>query len=129
MTTIKSYTDMEQSKKLAEFLPLESADMVLWNKEYKSVYAGPDAQKFMEGLKCRKLNYLPCWSLAALLNVLPQSIEFKCNNYYLRFMKDYVEYANDEVSITGRCLYTLGNNNLVDAVFEMIIKLHELKKL
>lgn len=27
MATIKSYTDLEQSKKLAEILPLESADM------------------------------------------------------------------------------------------------------
>ena len=27
MTTIKSYTDISQSKKLAEILPLESADM------------------------------------------------------------------------------------------------------
>ena len=27
MTTIKSYTDLQQSKKLAEILPLESADM------------------------------------------------------------------------------------------------------
>ena len=27
MATIKSYTDIEQSKKLAEILPLESADM------------------------------------------------------------------------------------------------------
>ena len=29
MATIKSYTDLEQSKKLAEILPLESADMFL----------------------------------------------------------------------------------------------------
>ena len=28
MATIKSYTDFEQSKKLAEILPLESADML-----------------------------------------------------------------------------------------------------
>jgi hypothetical protein len=27
MATIKSYTDIEQSKKLAEILPIESADM------------------------------------------------------------------------------------------------------
>lgn len=27
MATIKSYTDLEQSKKLAEILPIESADM------------------------------------------------------------------------------------------------------
>ena len=30
MATIKSYTDIEQSKKLAEMLPLESADMLFY---------------------------------------------------------------------------------------------------
>ena len=39
-------------------------------------------------------------------------------------MKEYVEYANDEISLTGRCLHTTGNNNLVDACYEMIEKLH-----
>jgi hypothetical protein len=36
MTTIKSYTDLEQSKKLAEVLPIDSADMYWWSssKEY-----------------------------------------------------------------------------------------------
>ena len=32
MTTIKSYTDIKQSRKLAEILPLESADMYWLNK-------------------------------------------------------------------------------------------------
>ena len=72
---------------------------------------------------------VPCWSLAALINILPKFIEFKGDNYYLRFMKEYVEYANDEVSITGRYLHTTGNDNLVDACYEMIIKLHELNLL
>ena len=40
-------------------------------------------------------------------------------------MKEYVEYANDEISITGRCLHTTGNNNLVDACTDIIIKLKE----
>ena len=31
MATIKSYTDIEQSKKLAEILPLESADWTILN--------------------------------------------------------------------------------------------------
>ena len=41
---MKAYTDLEQSKKLAEILPLESADMCFNDNE-------------------------PCWSLAALLSV------------------------------------------------------------
>ena len=68
---------------------------------------------------------IPCWSLAALINALPISIKFKDDEYYLRFMKEYVEYANDEISLTGRCLHTTGNDNLIDAAFEMILKLKE----
>lgn len=121
MATIKSYTDIEQSKKLAEILPLESADMYY---EYGAIT--PD---IMIGSKQDYRCYTMCWSLASLLNVLPESIEFKDDKYYLRFMKEYIEYANDEISITGRCLHTTGNNNLVDACYEMILKLHELNLL
>ena len=33
MAIIKSFTDLEQSRKLAEFLPLESADMMYHSVE------------------------------------------------------------------------------------------------
>ena len=120
MATIKSYADLQQSKKLAEILPLESADMG-W---YYSRNPQAARNQMWVGTKAQNAD-IPCWSLAALLSVLPLFIEFKGNKYYLRFMKDYVEYANDEISITGRCLHTTGNNNLIDACVDMILKLHE----
>ena len=120
MATIKSYADLQQSKKLAEILPLESADMG-W---YYSRNPQAARNQMWVGTKAQNAD-IPCWSLAALLSVLPLFIEFKGNKYYLRFMKDYVEYANDEISITGRCLHTIGNNNLIDACVDMILKLHE----
>ena len=120
MATIKAYTDIEQSRKLAEILPLESVDMNYWCGTQIRIGGHRTMDKDLD---------IPCWSLAALLGVLPQSIEFKGDKYYLRFMKDYVEYANDEISITSRCLHTTGNDNLVDACVEMIIKLHELNLL
>lgn len=142
MATIKSFTSIDQSKKLAEILPLESADG-FWKYHDKWCSEGdewegyedyPRAEPYLE--YTRKENEwkedksdIPCWSLAALLVVLPRFIEFKGDKYYLRFMKEYVEYANDEVSITGRCLHTTGNDNLVDACVEMIIKLHEFEML
>ena len=128
MATIKSYSDLQQSKKLAEFLPLESADMFHFIHEVDTVGFGykKEAAEFYSKTE---FEYLPCWSLASLLGVLPQFIEFKGDKYYLRFMKDYVEYANDEVSITGRCLHTTGNDNLVDACYEMIIRLNKLNLL
>lgn len=126
MATIKSFSDLEQSKKLAEILPLESADMeyMFLKKDNSMVGRVPFVKDGYEEPDCG-YNTVLCWSLAAMISTLPQSIEFKGNKYYLRFMKEYVEYANDEISITGRCLHTIGNDNLVDACVEMIIKLHE----
>lgn len=132
---MKAYTDLEQSRKLAEILPIESADM------YYPWYIEDDGDTIESGHRIttpyignfveHRINkmVLPCWSLAALLSVLPRFIKFKGDKYYLGFMKEYVEYANDEISITGRCLHTTGNDNLVDACYEMILKLHELKML
>ncbi len=130
MATIKSYTDLEQSKVLAKILPLESADM--WYQHTGiSIKDGSEKPIYFPMVirDCESDEDIPAWSLAALLGVLPQSIEFKGDKYYLRFMKDYVEYGNDEISITGRCLHTTGNDNLVDACYEMILKLHELNLL
>lgn len=131
MATIKSYTSLEQSKKLVEILPLESADMYWMHGKLDNVKQNP-TPNIIGNDHDEPLwdDYdIPCWSLAALISILPQFIEFKGDKYYLRFMKDYVEYSNDEVSITGRCLHTTGNNNLVDASYEMILKLHEHKML
>ena len=122
MTNGKAYTNLEQSKKLAKFLPLESADMRFC---FSHTLGGRITGHYPMIGREPSSGTIPCWSLAALINVLPKSIKFKDNKYYLRFMKDYVEYANDTFSITGRCLHTIGNNNLVDACYEMIIKLHE----
>ena len=63
---MKAYTDLEQSKKLAEILPIESADMY---------YAcGAIAPDIMTSCKQDYRGYTKCWSLAALLNVLPKNI-------------------------------------------------------
>ncbi len=145
MATIKSYTDIPQSRKLAEILPNKSADMYYQYVLPKSskIKHNPEIGNPVNALSWYNKGYtvsgkepitldeycVPCWSLAALISVLPWFIEFKDDKYYLSFMKDYVEYANDEISITGRCLHTTGNNNLVDACVEMIVKLNEQKLL
>ena len=40
MATIKSYSDLEQSLKLAEILPLESADMYYMETSYNNYTIG-----------------------------------------------------------------------------------------
>lgn len=63
---IKGYTDIEQSKTLAEILPIESAD--LWWNESKDY---PEFIKTYHEYLSVSIPPIPCWSLAALLNVLP----------------------------------------------------------
>ena len=122
MATIKSYTDLEQSKKLAEILPLESADMFYRNN-------GVDA-KLMWEHNAHKVKY-PCWSLAALLNIIPYAIHKSDNEFYkLGIDKGYNDYAiwysNNGLTING---LDVTSDNFVDACVEMILKLHELNLL
>ena len=124
MATIKSFTSLEQSKKLAEILPLESADMLYWAGEYIT-------HPYMEGQ--HKDEQIPIWSLAALLDVLPnnkhisttlsrggwriQPIEY-IDNWWCEYEDD--NYTKD---------FTVSADNPVDACVAMIIKLHELNLL
>jgi hypothetical protein len=67
MATIKSYTDIEQSRKLAKILPLESADMYYPNRiDIKYQGALPIEYKHGNPLLSQEI---AAWSLAALLGV------------------------------------------------------------
>lgn len=125
---MKSYTDIEQSKKLAEILPLEiieSADMdyipvVNIDGEYSINVNVWDNEHIIEE------GWIPCWSLAALLNIIPNSIYDNTDEYsQLEFSKTSVAYhdMNDGIKIGSI------KDNLIDAAYEMIVKLHEHKLL
>ena len=107
---MKSYTDLEQSKELAEFLPIDSADMFYRNN-------GVDA-KLMWEHNAHKVKY-PCWSLAALLDVLPfpQLSKDKLGSGKVGWM----------VSVyPDNCRYdSCWHDNPIDACVEMICWLHE----
>lgn len=129
MTTIKSYTDIEQSKKLAEILPLESADMdyipvVNLNGEYSLCVNEWDNDHIIEE------GWIPCWSLAALLSVLPDTINGTEGYCRLTIDKEGDAYNisyEDILSEESIILYT--EYSLIDACYEMIIHLHELNLL
>lgn len=71
MQYIKSYTDIEQSKKLAEFLPIESTDMYYWCADHY-----PKEDWIIEvGTPDNNYECICAWSLAALLNVLPKGTD------------------------------------------------------
>lgn len=119
---MKSYCDLSQCKVLMEFLPHESADMkwCFWKSEIDA----PKTPTFgysksaSEGYKDTEAVYLPCWSLAALLSVIKP---VNGNTYTLRGTLDggaTIEF--DEVT---NVMYQ--REEIIDAVYEMVIWLHE----
>ena len=124
MATIKSYTDIEQSKKLAEILPLESADAFYpWRelmKDYDSIYV-PEEMSISD-----LEEYDVCaWSLAALLDVLP-TIDDGFEPQLHRSLDKYRCTYEGEEDSSG--LWRVADNP-VDACVAMIEKLHELNLL
>lgn len=119
MATIKSYTSLEQSKKLAEILPLESADMYYDYDVQKHEYYPMIMDEQFDDM-C-----VPCWSLAALLDVLPNKLQIALAiNDFQGDRKE--KYAIGSVEHDK---YDCFADNSVDACVEMIKKLHELKLL
>ena len=118
---IKAYTDIAQSKKLAEILPHKTAD----NTYERVVISGcnldiPEEQQYIH----RDIPFtyfsgvgVPCWSLAALLNVIS----------YPTLAQDYngkwscMEFPGDEE--------VEGCENPIDACYKIILELHEQKLL
>lgn len=117
---MKAFTDIKQSKKLAEFLPLESADM-------KYPYFGygryGTTAYFGEPIEFSGGKDISCWSLAALLELLPEGIIV--NHFVPILQKENSKYSI--VYGTGEMLCVA--DNPVDVCVEMILKLHELNLL
>ena len=136
---MKSYTDLEQSRKLAEILPFESADQT-WVRiaiaganldvpeELQYRHNGDMPFKFFSGIG------VPCWSLAALLSVLPNNEHIETTISIGSWKIDPVEYLPNtwwcEYEDTeNQTEFNISADNPVDACYEMIIKLHEQKLL
>ena len=121
---MKSYTDLEQSKKLAEILPLESADMCYVIDYAESNKYGTDHFELevdTYGFKVKTKDNIPCWSLAALLGVLPM-----------------IDFTTPQLIGTPKTLYRCMYNddlkshaydNPIDACVELVLKLHDLNLL
>lgn len=136
MATIREYTTIEQSKKLTEILPLESANGFweyhnMWyseGDEWEGYEDYPRAEPYLEYTRNENewkedKSDVPCWSLAALLSVLPNGTNI---------VKEEADTENEKymctAGINGDIIPTFANNP-IDACYEMILKLHELKKL
>lgn len=91
------YTSIEQSKKLIELgLNIETADMVY--ASYNDVMTGERkyrkwAMELTPMMKIETERELPCWSLSALLELMPKIKFFKDESAYYPLLQKY--YAKD----------------------------------
>ena len=137
MATIKSYTDLNQSRKLAEILPIESADMYyeeVCNLAKAIVGSYILHNQCMEDKDYKKLSnpvLSPAWSLAALFNYL-REIDFfpniEVNEHSITMNVSY--YDEKE----ARPLAPIHNikveaDTFVNACYELLLKLNEVNLL
>ena len=132
MTTIKSYTDIEESKKLTEILPTETADG-FYEAQHNPLTDKWEYILFTGNEWASEEVVIPCWSLAALLSVLSvwavlykETDEHKMyytgehRIYY--YVEAYMKRMGKEINLS-----TKFHENSVDACYEMIIELHKRK--
>lgn len=127
---MKSYTDIEQSRKLAEILSIESADMCFNISQRTNM---PPLMtpycKFKEFFNMGETPdfLIPCWSLAALLNYMREIDYFPdilADEYSVEMS---VIYYDDEEGNTLHPLHKISveEETFVDAVVNLIVKLKE----
>lgn len=148
MATIKTYTDLEQSKRLVGILPPESADM--W---YQYIGASHEVSSEkplyypMVIRDCETNKDIPCWSLAALINSLPSEFttenKFGIFKYTIHIRKYKItenedvyqiaygnyKYYEDGSSSWKDMINTGEKEELLDAAFDMICWLKENEKI
>ena len=126
---MKSCTDLEQSRKLAEILPLESADMRYHTISQYNLYPCDEIVYTIDFGKPSDID-IPCWSLSALLDLLPNNEHIETTISRGSWEIDTVEYLPNtwwcEYEDTeNQTEFNMSADNPVDACYEMIEKLHK----
>lgn len=120
---LRSYTTVEQSRKLAGILPIESADMHYhYDNDFDELESIPTVTEEDDHFTLFP-NDVRCWSLAALLDVIP------CGQVNKMADSNKYEASSWNDSDFEPQMYVEGFDNSIDACYEMILKLNELKML
>ena len=150
---MKSYTDLEQSKKLAEILPLESVDACWTNHLFNAFLSSwriestppQEYKNLLDGFAIRGYLIEPAWSLSALLKLMPKHIKQNDGRTYkFHFFNDVgfviqrwgcsycaedfhnrAEYLSDPHLKYPTNVYSDKYEDPIDAVFEMVVWLKE----
>ena len=130
-----AYTNIEQSKMLASFLPVESADLCYLSKDDSGRDFFEDPEVIIEPLKDSDI---PCWSLSALLAVVPKElclrVEYRYTNdedkrwvVYSEIKSDYFHYASNPVSAAIELIFELKSMKLIDKS-ALVTEIEKIKK-
>lgn len=122
---MKAYTDIEQSKKLAEILPIESADMFWRHVECKFPKINFwKVETIQRNFKPYSMD-IPCWSLAALLGVMPKGEGKDLSLVFGSYDGGYHPLWFCTYEEVPMILEICSADNPIDACVEMIFKLKE----
>lgn len=141
---VLGYTTIEQSRKLAEILPVESADMwwaerytgqVMENGQYivekNPVYYPSLTKPSNDNYSQDVVKDIPCWGLAALIEQMPSDIkghELTIRKSYWQIEKTFafeLSYEENFEDYPPSILVSTSSIELIDACVEMILKLKE----
>lgn len=130
METIKSFTDLPQSKTLSTILPPESADMVYIATTNDDIgdylYTAMHKSEFI--IREDDEDCIPCWSLAALLDNIPH---VKLESIERNGKLQWICYSFFNTVLHGKKVLDWRNSdlcdNLVDACYDIILQLHNSK--
>lgn len=125
---MKAYTDIKQSKKLAEILKWKTADMT-WVNIYDENHMLSDHRIELIPFRFYQGTGIPAWSLAALLKVLPLGIydEFDGCDYELEInmidkMPRYIRLGDISHS---KFPWDFEKDTLLDNIVESIMWLND----
>ena len=140
---MKSNTDIRQGHILSDILSLKTADMYwlkrhidLTESEYK-LFVVDKSDKHIDFFNSYAVavdnnEIIPCWSLSALLDILESEIYCEeGETYKLNIEKDgtWWSVCYKEQYDEANPIETESTEDLVDACYEMILKLHKQKLL
>ncbi len=121
MATIKSFTDLSQSKVLSKILSHESADMRIGNYVGKSGKVdGTNVHYYPKGESFGAPEIIDAWSLTALLSRLPFPV------LYMEMVAGMILWCCEcHFMETDEVVRIEHYDNPVDACYNMILKLKE----
>ena len=120
----KICTSLEQSKKLIELgIDVNTADMHYYKNSFGDYIEGLyNSSDLKEGCELKGIEYIPAWSLTALLNIIKPINE---NTYTIRGTLD----GGAIISFDEITNIMFQEEEIIDTVFEMVVWLKESGKI